>query len=137
MFHTDQFVYWGALILDDGSEHIIDFDQKGWAEPTRLARTVRFSLVPKGKVLTLKGRDYPTIVVNIPIGGKPVFKTRVKSSTPMGPSEGRHPASIRIYGIGYKKGNQEHLSWVLPTGDIEVGEDSVYSDLLVRQLTYT
>ena len=134
---SKEYVYWGTLLLDDGSEVVLDLEEHGWAEKSRLARTRRFALVPKDDAkLTLNGTPYPPVVVNIPENAKPVFKTRVKGASPIGDTTGRQPAQIRLYGIGYKLRNNEPMVWVLPTGAIEVGEDSLFADLLLRQLTF-
>jgi hypothetical protein len=132
-----EYIFWGTVLLNDGTEELLDLEEHGWADKERLANTVRFSLIPKdGAPKTLYGSDFVPIVVNIPKGAKPVFKTRVKNAVPVMSTGGRHPVSFRMYGIGYKLGNQEPMLWVLPTGAIEVGEDSKFADMLLNALTY-
>lgn len=127
-----EYLFWGVITLDDASEHRLDLEEHGWAEKTRLARTVRFALIPKDDA-----PDYfRPVVVNIPTGAKPVFKTRVKVANPIGDTTGRVSATIRIYGIGYKQGGHEPLFWILPNGAIEFGEDSPLADLMLRQATF-
>ncbi len=136
-----EYVYWGTVLLDDGTEEVLDLEEHGWAEPTRLARVKRFALIPNGREKTLTGSDYPPVVVNIPDKAKPVFKTRVKVSTPVGkPARGEEvliPARIRCYGIGYKLGKLEHMLWVIPTGAVEVGPETYFGDMLLSQLTHS
>lgn len=131
-----EYIFWGTILLDDGTEEVLDLEAHGWAEPTRLARVKRFALVPKDGAMTLQGTEFQPVVVNIPETAKPVFKTRVKVATPIGDTTGRHNARLRIYGVGYKRGRNEFILWVLPTGAIEVGEDSLFADALLRQLTF-
>lgn len=132
-----EYIYWGTVLLRDGSEELLDLEEHGWADKDRLAQTVRFALIPKEDApKTLHGQDFPPIVVNIPEGAKPVFKTRVKAATPIGNTSGRHPVQFRLYGIGYKLGSHEPMLWVLPTGAIEMGPDSFFADQLLRALTF-
>jgi hypothetical protein len=133
---AEEYVYWGTILLDDGTEEVLNLEVHGWAEPTRLARVKRFALVPNGREKTLSGEDYPVVVVNIPEKAKPVFKTRVKVSTGKG-EEIRVPASIRCYGVGYKLGRHEHILWVIPTGAIEVGPETFFGDQLLSKLTHS
>jgi len=105
-----QYVYTGEVRLDDDTMVMLDLEERGWADKEMLARTVRFSLVPK------PGHpDYPVVSVRIPKNAKPVFKTRVYTSegtvygSPM-------YFSFRVYAVGYKLGRSHHLIWVIPGG---------------------
>lgn len=42
-----EFPYFANATLDDGDEVVVDLEQHGWANKEMLARTVRWSLVPK------------------------------------------------------------------------------------------
>lgn len=118
--------YLAVVVLDDSSEEVLDLEERGWAEPTRLARVRQFSLVPKSDDVAL-----PVVSVHIPAGAKPVFKSRafgVISSSPSSP--GVLEPWFRCYAVGYKKGRSEVLAWVLPTGAIEVGPDPLLADVI-------
>lgn len=125
-----EFPYFANATLDDGQEVVFDLEQRGWADPIILARTVRWSLVPKGTHITLTGRPYPLVSVLIPLGGKPVFRSRVYAGNIIGRSSDQIERKVvphllvpafRVFCIGFKKGKQVVWTWVLPTGDIEVG----------------
>lgn len=137
---SSEYPFWGAITLDDSSEVLLDLEEHGWAEKSRLARTVRFALIPKDDA----PEHLRPVIVNLPRGSKPVFKSRVKVANPIGKAvdvDGvpiiRQSATLRIFGIGYKMGALEHLLWVLPNGVIEVGADSAMSDVLLRSMTFT
>ena len=122
--------YLAAVVLDDDSEVILDLEEHGWAEPTRLARVRQFSLVPKNDDVSL-----PVVCVHIPAGAKPVFKSRafgvISTSTS---SPGVLEPWFRCYAVGYKQGKSEVLTWVLPNGSIEIGPDPTYADHIFNTL---
>jgi hypothetical protein len=128
----DTFPYHAEAQLTDGSAVLINLEQQGWANKDLLAATTRWTLLPKGDQKTSKGTDFPIVVVNIPEGGKAVFKSRVFGSF--------HPATetdyraFRCFAIGYKLGRKTYWTWVLPTGDIEVGDDPWLAELLLKQM---
>lgn len=129
------YVYIAAAQLNDGGETVIDLEERGWADKELLSRTVRWTLIPKDGAVTMHGRPYPLISIDIPEGGKPVFKSRVYGVVGVnGETEGL--PMFRAYGVGYKLGSETHLTWVLPTGDIEVttGDTLLFADLLLRRL---
>lgn len=125
--------YFGTAQLNDGTEVRLDLEAKGWADKQLLAKTVRFSIVPKDNgALGMGGAKLPIVVVNIPQGGRPVFKTRVFGV--VGANDGVGVPMFRCYGIGYKLGRKTHWTWVLPTGDVEMGDDPWLADILLRQM---
>lgn len=127
-----QFVYAANATLDDGTEVMVDLEQRGWADPEMLARTVRWALVPKAEPshVTLSGRPYPLVSISIPDGAKPIFRSRVYRGVIQSRSADQIERKVypvlrvpefRSYCIGWKKGRTFVWTWVLPTGDIEVG----------------
>lgn len=122
---VDYFIYQAVITMTDDSGTTLDLEEKGWADKEVLSRTKVFSITPKAA-----DSAFPTIVVNIPDGAKPVFKTRVFGNIALSGGEGGH--KFRCYGVGYKLGSQEILTWVLPTGDIEVGPDPKIAEQLVN-----
>jgi hypothetical protein len=164
---TKEYVYVAAAQLTDGSETVLDLEERGWADKELLDRTTRWTLIPKEGAKTLDGRPYPLVTVSIPEGARPVFKSRVFTITtpapfdalPELPDDDRFPVGSKImltdgkayknvggtwaetliprfrcYAIGYKLGRRTHWVWVLPTGDIEVGDDNYFANLLLRRL---
>lgn len=122
-----EYVYLAAMMFEDGSETVVDLEERGWAEPTRLALVKRFTLIPKD------GVDMPVVSVQIPDDCKPVFKTRVFGV--IGMSSGDSQSVMRCYAVGYHcKGGAETLTWVLPNGCIEVGADPLLAGPLFRHL---
>lgn len=127
-----EFPYFANATLDDGEEVVVDLEQHGWADPVMLARTARWSLVPKTDPshITLNGRPYPLVQIAIPEGAKPIFRSRLFVGNIVSRSSDqierkvipnlRVPA-FRAFCIGWKKGRTIVWTWVLPTGDIEVG----------------
>lgn len=105
----------------DGKELVVDPDKAGWADPKMLAATKVWSLVPRQQ------NGMPVVTVSIPDGGKPVYKSRVYGKLISG-------LSFRAYAIGYKLGRKTHWTWVMPNGNIEVGEDPIYADLVLRKM---
>ena len=138
---SNEFPYLANATLDDGSEVVVDLEQRGWADPEMLARTVRWSLVPKGTHITLYGRPYPLVSIGIPEDAKPIFRSRVFVGNIIGRSSDQIERKViphlqvpvfRVYCIGWKRGSEHVWTWVLPTGDIEVGtgDDSHLSNTL-------
>ena len=128
-----EFVYLAEAQLKDGPSVLLDLEEHGWADPALLARTVRWSLVPKEGAVTEKGLPFPIIVVDIPEKGKAVFKSRGYGATVVN-SDQELFKPFRCYGIGYKLGRTTHLLWVLPSGDIEMntGDGIFLAELLLR-----
>jgi hypothetical protein len=119
------FPYKGAFLLDDGSEELLDLEVRGWADPARLDRTRRFTLIPN------EGEALPVLTIAIPTGGKPVFKARAFGSFATVGAEGELEPAFRCYAAGYKVGRREVITWVYPTGAVEVGpEPSFAGDML-------
>lgn len=141
MSHFDSgiFAYLAVLTLDDDSEVLVDLEVHGWAEPERLARVRRFALIPKPDIAM------PPVVINIPAGAKPVFKSTRMVSGPIGvrppllPENATvqlaYPVDMRCYAVGYKRGTTEVLTWILPTGGIEVGPKPSLADILLKHLS--
>lgn len=127
------FAYNAEAQLNDGSAVLLDLEATGWANKELLSRTVRFSLLPVKDAVTMNGRPYPIVVVNIPEKGKPVFKSRVYGTIGVGLGDIGTEA-FRAYAIGYKLGPKTYWTWVLPTGDIEVGEDPWLGDILLQSM---
>lgn len=122
------FEYTAELQLNDGSLVQIDLEQRGWAEPERLANTRVFTLVPKDTQ-----SKWPFVRVHIPEGAKPVFKSR-QNMTLLGSSLGMNAPIFRAYAVGYFKDNVTYWTWVFPNGAIEQNtDDPVFNDLLVAQ----
>jgi hypothetical protein len=72
-------------------------------------------------------------MVAIPAGAKPVFKARAFGTFGTGGQQGG--VHFRCYAIGYKLGPDEYLTWVLPTGDIEVGDEPKMADQLLSAIS--
>lgn len=107
--------------LNDGREIVLDPDQKGWANKDILNQTRIWSLVPKEQ------NGMPVVTVTVPEKGKPVYKSRVYGKL-------QTDISFRAYAVGYKLGRRTHWVWVMPGGNIEVGDDPIYADLLLRRM---
>lgn len=120
-----KFDYNLAAQLNDGSEVLLDPEEKGWAEPERLAKVTVWSLVPK------EANGMPIITVQIPEGAKPIFKSRVYGKGLPG-IENDLPI-FRAYAIGWHDA-ESHWTWVMPNGNIEVGEDPLYADLILKRM---
>ena len=163
---SKEFAYVAAAQLTDGSETVLDLEERGWADKELLRRTKRWTLIPKDGAKALDGRQLPLVTVTIPEGARPVFKSRVFSITTPAPYDAlpelpndRIPAGAKImltdgkayqnvggtwaetiiprfrcYAIGYKLGRSTHWVWVLPTGDIEVGDSDYFANLLLARL---
>ena len=128
----DAFFYNAEAQLNDGSSVLLDLEQQGWANKELLAKTVRWTLLPKPDAKTLNGTAFPIVVVNIPENGKPVAKSRVYAA--FATATGEKLVQFRCHAIGYKLGRKTHWVWVLPTGDIEMGDDPWLADLLLSRL---
>jgi 8-oxo-dGTP pyrophosphatase MutT (NUDIX family) len=105
--------------LNDGTEVKLDPEVHGWAEPERLAKVKVWSIVPRAGGL-------PLVVVQIPEGAKPIFKSRWYGKLAF-------DLGFRAYAIGWHD-TESHWTWVMPNGIIEVGEDPLYADLILRQI---
>lgn len=119
------FEYDLAAQLNDGSEVKLNPEEHGWAEPERLAKVTVWSLIPR------EGSALPVVVVQIPQGAKPVFKSRVYGKGL--PFDDSPLPRFRAYAIGWHD-TESHWTWVLPNGGIEVGEDPIYADQLLQHL---
>lgn len=117
------FPYYAEAVLSDGKSYALDLEERGWANKELLSKTVRWTLADKAT-------NMPVVSVQIPEGGKPVFKSRVYGAVSMGQEISEENTSFRCYGIGYKYGRRTHWFWVLPGGTIEVGENPVLADRL-------
>lgn len=73
---ADTYVYNAEAQLTDGQAVLLDLERHGWADKDMLAKTVRWTLLPKDGAKTMRGTDYPFVVVNIPRGAKAVFRSR-------------------------------------------------------------
>lgn len=123
-----EFEYKAELQLNDGSTVLVDLEERGWAEPERLANTRVFSLVPKD--LT---NAWPVVRIHIPEGAKPIFKSRphfvLLGNQPMG------TPLFRSYAVGYFKDNESYWTWVFPNGMIEANtDDPTFADLIIRAM---
>lgn len=133
------FVYNAEAQLNDGSAVLLDLEKTGWADKSMLAQTHRFTLIPKAGFTTSKGQLYPFVVVNIPKGAKPIYRSRVFRRAASN-NLNEPLIEFRCYCIGWKRGATTVWTWVLPTGDIETGTDddswlsSILFDALVKQL---
>jgi hypothetical protein len=123
--------YLGEFLLDDDTSVVVDLEEHGWAEPSRLARVRRISLVPKPDAPpTMGGGPWPVVIVHVPPRARPVFKSRAFGRIAMGSGEGG--IVFRCYALGYATQKRQTLTWVLPTGDIEVGDDPELADMILR-----
>lgn len=138
-----EFPYYANATLDDGTEEVVDLEEYGWADKEMLARTARWSLVPKGNHIMLDGRPWPMLTVGIPVGAKPVFKSRMFVGNIIGRSPDqierkviphlRVPA-FRAYAIGWKKGRTIVLTWMLPNGVAETtSSDECWAGTALRE----
>lgn len=113
------FEYEAELQLNDGSLVSVDLEERGWADPDRLAQTRVFSLIPKTT------GAMPIVRINIPEDAKPIFKSRNSVLMTSG-------QSFRSYAVGWFKDGDSHWTWVLPNGSIETETDE---PVLVDRLT--
>ena len=129
---SKEYAYFANATLDDGTEMVVDLEEHGWADKEMLARTVRWSLVPKGTHVDLSGQPYPLVQVGIPMGAKPIFRSRVFRGVITSRSSDQIERKVlpvlrvpefRCYCIGWIKGRTKTWTWVLPNGAIEVGTD--------------
>ena len=115
-----------AAQLTDGSEVKLNPEEHGWAEPERLSRVKVWSLIPRDN------NGMPVVTVQIPEGAKPIFKSRVYGKGLPGIADNPLP-SFRCYAIGWHD-TESHWTWVMPNGNIEVGEDPLYADLILQHM---
>lgn len=130
------YIYLAVAQLNDDSETVLDLEERGWADKEVLSRTKRWTLIPKDdapKTIGGEPRAYPIVSVAIPEGGKPVFKTRVYGTAQVN-GDGEGTPMFRCYALGYKLGRRTHWVWILPTGDVEVGDDSFFANLLLARM---
>lgn len=120
---TASFDYDLTLQLNDGSEVKLNPEEHGWAEPERLAQVKVWSIIPRDQ------NGMPVVTVQIPEGAKPIFKSRVYGKG----LPGTGGPSFRAYAIGWHD-TESHWTWVMPNGNIEVGEDPLYADLLLKRI---
>ena len=106
---ADTFEYSAELQLHDGSVVQVNLEERGWADPERLAQTRVFSLVPKTNT-------WPRMSVNIPEGAKPIFKSRNNVGMTAG-------WTFRSYAVGWFKDGESHWTWINPNGTIESETD--------------
>ena len=111
--------------LNDGSEVKLDPEVHGWAEPERLAKVKVWSLIPRKAGL-------PVVVVQIPEGAKPIFKSRVYGKGYAGIEDSPLPA-FRAHAIGWHD-TESHWTWVMPNGLIEVGDEPLYADMILQSM---
>lgn len=121
---TASFDYDLTAQLNDGTEVKLDPEVHGWAEPERLSQVKVWSIVPRVSGL-------PVVVVQIPEGSKPIFKSRVYGKGM--PGTDTVLPQFRAYAIGWHD-TESHWTWVLPNGTIEVGDDPIYADLLLQTM---
>lgn len=121
---SDSFDYDLVLQLNDGSEVKLDPEERGWAEPERLSQVKVWSIVPRDQ------NGMPVVTVQIPESAKPIFKSRVYGKGLPGTG---NPLQFRAYAIGWHD-TESHWIWVMPNGNIEVGEDPLYADLLLKRM---
>jgi hypothetical protein len=131
---ADVLLFDGLVVFADGSSLILDMDVPGWRSALGKG-VVTVSLVPKQGVVASDGTSFQPVTVQIPDGAMPELKTRVKQS--LAASGDAVLAGLRIYGIGYARGEESVMVWVLPDGSIDVGADSVLADLMLDRLTAT
>lgn len=127
----DSYVYRAVAQLNDGTEVSLDLEKRGWADPDLLSRVTRFNLIPMDGAVAMGGRALPIVVANIPADAKPVFRSRVYGVIG---SSGEGLPTFRCYGVGFMRRGVTHLTWVLPTGDIEtsIGDEIFLADTLLR-----
>ena len=120
--------YLAELQLNDGTLVQVDLEERGWADPDRLAITRVFTLVPKPDN---KNPRWPLVKIHIPEGGKPIFKSRNNVLLTAG-------QSFRTYAVGWFKDGESHWTWVLPNGAIESGTDEpTFSEIMTKAANQT
>ena len=122
---TPKFDYDLAAQLNDGTEVKLNPEEHGWAEPERLAKVKVWSILPR----TLTD-GWPPVIVQIPKGSKPIFKSRVYGKG----LPGAGGPSFRAYAIGWHD-STSHWIWVFPEGCIEFGDEPATGDIILRGLT--
>lgn len=121
---TASFDYDLAAQLNDGTEVILNPEEHGWAEAERLAKVIRWSLIPRVA-------NMPVVVVHIPEGAKPIFKSRVFGKGYPG-IENNLPI-FRAYAVGWHD-SASHWTWILPGGIIEVGDEPTHAPLILEAM---
>lgn len=125
---SKEYVYVANATLDNGSDVVVDLEERGWADKSMLARTRYWSLVPKPGELTLDQKPWPMISIAIPLGAKPVFRSRVYRGIITRRSDDQIERKVmprlvigefRSYCIGWKKGRTTVWTWVHPNGAVE------------------
>lgn len=119
---TAPFEYDLAAQLNDGTEVKLNPEEHGWAEPERLAQVRVWTIAPRSE-------GWPVVVVQIPEDSKPIFKSRVYGKGY--PGLVNDLPIFRAYAIGWHD-TKSHWTWVLPNGVIEVGEEPIYADMILR-----
>lgn len=114
------FEYTAELQLNDGAIVQVDLEERGWADPERLAITRVFTLVPKAP------GSKPMVRVHIPEGGKPIFKSRNNVLMTAG-------KSFRTYAVGWFKDGESNWTWVMPDGSTEQGtDDPIFAQVITQ-----
>jgi len=131
------YAYNAEAQLNDGTFELLDLEEHGWADPDRLAKTVKWSLIPKASAEPpMGGGTWPVVIVTIPEGGKPVFKSRAYGTIAVSGNDGRDNGVLfRCYAVGWKLGSEERLLWVLPTGDVDFSDEPALADAILRNMT--
>ncbi len=117
---AEVFEYDAAAILDDGTEIKLDLETHGWAEPERLSKVKVWSIIPR------PNSTLPVVTVQIPENAKPIFKSRVYGKG----LPGLGGPSFRAYAIGWHD-KESHWIWVMPSGNIEFGDDPIYAQIVL------
>jgi hypothetical protein len=129
---SSEFPYFANATLDDGEEVVVDLEQRGWADKEILARTVRWTLVPKGTHITLRGQQWPLVQI-VYVG---MIRARSSDQIERKVIPVLTVPRFRSFCIGWKKGRQTVWTWVHPDGSIETGtgDDSYLGDALRAHL---
>lgn len=122
---SGQFEYFAELQLTDGSTVQVDLEERGWADPDRLADTRVFTLVPRDM-----NSMWPFLRIHIPEGAKPIFKSRNNINL-----IGHGQPLFRAYAAGWFKDGESHWTWVFPNGAMEKEtDDPTVNNLLVQAI---
>lgn len=126
---SKEYAYVANVTLDDGTEVVVDLEERGWADKDVLSRARHWALVPKPGELTLEQKPWPLVSVVIPAGAKPVFRSRVFRGSIYARSLDQAERRViprlvisefRSYGIGWKKGRTQVWTWAHPNGAVEM-----------------
>lgn len=116
---SSTYEYSAEVQLNDGTLVQLDLEERGWADPERLANTRVFTLVPKDPT-----SKWPFVRIHIPEGAKPIFKSRNNVLVTAG-------REFKTYAVGWFKDGESHWTWVMPNGSIELETDSpTFSEIL-------